>query len=217
MRSAFIQNNKYYLLPLTLFFVIGLIFIVNFQNGEELIFFSERRHIIPNYFFWLVNFLGEAYFYILACVILIFLKQFKNSIFVALTGITTLLSSQLLKYYFDKPRPLIYFSELIKEPYHLKPVPGVEIVSSYTSSFPSGHTMSAFALYGILSFIIDKPSFVKPIFLSFAVFAGIARIYLGQHFLEDVLAGALFGTVLAMLIYWIKIRFLGNKKTVGSI
>ncbi len=212
MRSAFIQNNKNYLLPLTLLLVIGLIIIVNFQNGEELIFFSERRHVIPNYFFWLVNFLGEAYFYILACLILIFLKQFKNSIFVALTGVSTLLLSQLLKYYFDKPRPLIYFSELIKEPYHLKPVPGVEIVSSYTSSFPSGHTMSAFALYGILSFIIDKPSFVKPIFLSFAISAGIARIYLGQHFLEDVLAGAFFGTLLAMLIYWLKVSFLKDKK-----
>jgi membrane-associated phospholipid phosphatase len=31
--------------------------------------------------------------------------------------------------------------------------------------------------------------------------AGTARIYLGQHFLSDVLAGALLGTSIAIIVY----------------
>jgi len=63
------------------------------------------------------------------------------------------------------------------------------------SSFPSGHATAAVDLYGFLLYTIwrhDKHHLKNPlIILLFALIAlvGISRLYLGVHYLSDVLAG----------------------------
>ncbi|NDK56780.1 phosphatase PAP2 family protein [Pontibacter fetidus] len=69
-------------------------------------------------------------------------------------------------------------------------------------SFPSGHATTVMALFGLLAYFIyrhnsNKP-FRKSIFWLAAVFimlVGFSRIYLGVHFLSDVLAGFILGFV----------------------
>jgi undecaprenyl-diphosphatase len=66
-------------------------------------------------------------------------------------------------------------------------------------SFPSGHTITAFAV--ALSVSSYYPSLlVGLLFLAASVAA--SRILLGMHFLSDVLAGALIGTGLAYTAVW---------------
>lgn len=60
-------------------------------------------------------------------------------------------------------------------------------------SFPSGHTASAFAAAAALCF--QKSRLGLPAVL-LAAFIGLTRLYLYVHFPTDVLAGALFGTLL---------------------
>lgn len=71
-------------------------------------------------------------------------------------------------------------------------------------SFPSGHSMGAMAIYGMLIYAVwhtawsvrRKAAFTAA--LSFLILlVGISRIYLGVHFASDVLAG--FGAGLASL------------------
>jgi undecaprenyl-diphosphatase len=57
-------------------------------------------------------------------------------------------------------------------------------------SFPSGHTMTAFAIATSLS--LFYPSLTAGLFFC-AVSIGISRILLGMHFLSDVIAGAAIG------------------------
>ena len=45
---------------------------------------------------------------------------------------------------------------------------------------------------------------------SLALITGISRIYLAQHFLVDVLLGALIGTLMARIAYWIGEHFRKN-------
>jgi len=202
----FLFRNSLYFIPLLVVFLGGLLFLNFYSKGEEVLFFSDNRNDFLNNFFYLVNFLGEAYFYVFFGLLFLIFRKYKAVIFITLTGVTTLLLSQILKLYFGFPRPSIYFSELLKMPGALKPVPGVELVSSYTSSFPSGHTMSAFALYGFLTFLIDKPA-LKLLFFILATLAALARVYLGQHFLMDILGGAAFGTSIAIIFYLIFLKF----------
>jgi undecaprenyl-diphosphatase len=63
-------------------------------------------------------------------------------------------------------------------------------------SFPSGHTITAFAVAVSLSMVYPSLS-VGLLFCAVSVAA--SRILLGMHFLSDVLAGALIGTTLAYL------------------
>ncbi|MGD9342868.1 MAG: phosphatase PAP2 family protein [Desulfuromonadales bacterium] len=57
-------------------------------------------------------------------------------------------------------------------------------------SFPSGHTMTAFAVWGVL--FVGLPS-LSHIYLVIAVLIGLSRIFLGLHYPSDVLVGAVLG------------------------
>ncbi|MBN2453914.1 phosphatase PAP2 family protein [Candidatus Woesearchaeota archaeon] len=57
-------------------------------------------------------------------------------------------------------------------------------------SFPSAHTAIAFSLIPVLDREFPK---LKWFWLAFAVFIGASRIYLGAHYLSDVVFGAVLG------------------------
>lgn len=199
--NLFLKENRLYFIPLLAVVALGCLFLYYNRGGEELLFFSNNRYPITNFFFRGVNFLGEGYFYALATIIFLQMRNYSKALCIFAMGFIVMVLSQLMKNFFGQPRPSIYFSEILKLPDALQPVPGVALVSSYTSSFPSGHSTAAFALYGLLAFFIAKPTMAKPLLLLLAIMAASARIYLGQHFLSDVMAGAVLGTLLATLVY----------------
>ena len=67
-------------------------------------------------------------------------------------------------------------------------------------SFPSGHTITAFAVAVSLSLFYPALA-VGLLFCALSVAA--SRILLGMHFLSDVLAGAAIGTLLAYGSVWL--------------
>jgi len=66
------------------------------------------------------------------------------------------------------------------------------------SSMPSGHTMMAFLTAATLSVQFQKWSIAVPSMI-WASTVGYSRMYLGEHFPSDVLAGMLIGTGSAIL------------------
>ena len=78
------------------------------------------------------------------------------------------------------------------------------------NSFPSGHTMSGFALYTIVALLWNQKSWGGLIAVSFAVLTGISRIYLVHHFLEDVVSGAIVGVLIALIIYYFQMKRLNS-------
>ena len=57
-------------------------------------------------------------------------------------------------------------------------------------SFPSGHSITAFAVAVPLSYYFPTAA---PVLLTLAVSVALSRIILGMHFLTDVIAGSLLG------------------------
>jgi undecaprenyl-diphosphatase len=66
-------------------------------------------------------------------------------------------------------------------------------------SFPSGHTMTAFAV--AIPLAMFYPTLMIGMFFC-ALSIAMSRILLGMHFLSDVVAGALIGTALGYLGYF---------------
>ena len=64
-------------------------------------------------------------------------------------------------------------------------------------SFPSGHTMSSFAPAVLLMFMNKKIGAVALVLASIIAFS---RLYLYVHYPSDVIAGALIGSILALVL-----------------
>jgi undecaprenyl-diphosphatase len=82
-----------------------------------------------------------------------------------------------------------------------RPRPLYAVFQETDFSFPSGHATIAVAFYGYLAYILVKSLRKRsgwPISLIaflIIVLIGFSRLYLGVHYVSDVLAGYLVGTV----------------------
>src|SRR5206468_489847 len=65
---------------------------------------------------------------------------------------------------------------------------------SGSSSFPSGHSTEAFAVASVIATHYDAP-WVQVVSYGSAALVGFARVHHQAHFLSDVTAGAIIGTV----------------------
>lgn len=75
-----------------------------------------------------------------------------------------------------------------------------------TYSFPSGHTLSSTVLYGIVAHLaaryMPEPlgGWLATSLLILILLVGVSRIYLGAHYVLDVVAGLLLGGMALWLI-----------------
>ncbi|MBT2648418.1 phosphatase PAP2 family protein [Bacillus sp. ISL-34] len=86
-------------------------------------------------------------------------------------------------------------------------------------SFPSGHAMNAFSLYGILTFLLWRHMTVKWARILLILFSmmmilsiGISRIYLGVHYPSDIIAGYLAGGCWIAISIWFFQRYQERRK-----
>jgi len=145
--------------------------------------------------FLLGDYLGDGRFAYGLAILLCFVRfRWGASVFLAclLAGLT----SQFLKdqVFGPVPRPTTLFGE----PTPLYLVPGVEMHGYY--SFPSGHTAIAFALATSLMLLTPWKS-LRVLLLLLALIAGYSRVYLSQHFIEDVYAGSFVGLIAALIAH----------------
>ncbi len=66
--------------------------------------------------------------------------------------------------------------------------------------FPSGHASHAVALWGSI-FIFFKRTWIRIITVGMVVFIPLSRMYLGRHFLADILGGYLIGSTMVLVFY----------------
>ena len=114
---------------------------------------------------------------ILFCTKLIKNKKLSLGIILNLAGITII--NQILKFIFRRERPT-----------------GYRLIEMSGYSFPSGHAMASLAFYGLLIYItkrLVKNKYLKILLITLniaiIILIGVSRIYLGVHYLSDVLTG----------------------------
>jgi len=119
-------------------------------------------------------------------------RMYQALALLAVAVLGGLLISTGLKEFFDRPRPAL--------------VP--HLSHTYTSSFPSGHSMLSAATYLTLGALLArfvKESQLKAYFLIVAMLltalVGLSRVYLGVHYPTDVLAGWTAGLTWALLCW----------------
>ena len=160
--------------------------------------------------FRFVTFLGDGIWFAPLILLFLFIRYSWSAVF-ALLGLTQLLVVQGMKraIFGRTPRPAEYF----KDSFELQLVEGVDIHHFY--SFPSGHTATAFGISFMLVLLLKPRKGIAAGIFVMAAFIGISRIYLGQHFLEDVLSGAVLGTALSFVVWWFFEKIESNNSNSG--
>ncbi len=198
--NLLLRKNLAFFIPVFIFLLTGIIFLLLFpkdlihltQNGWYHPFFDE--------FFRYGTYLGDGLIFLPVALTLAFVR-WRFFLGLAMAAVITLFSVGILKnlVFENRPRPVKYF-ELKNQ---LRLVEGEEVHSS--GSFPSGHTTTAFSCFSFLAFVVRR-HWVKILFFVAAAVAGYSRIYLSQHFLEDVIAGAALGTLIGVVSYFLMHR-----------
>ncbi|MEO1514955.1 MAG: phosphatase PAP2 family protein [Bacteroidota bacterium] len=205
-----LKTNTYYFLLCLLFLIVGGIGLSQIQTGDFLIWFSENRSIHLDSFFSFTTRLGEQYAYFVFVILALFYR-FRLVLIIPLTAVIVLLIALVLKEIFAHPRPSVFFYDQLVQG-QLQTVDGIHLLTGY-SSFPSGHTLSAFTLYTLIALFFPKKKLMAFFFFSFALFIGLSRVYLVQHFLKDIYVGGLLGILLASTIYLFQQRWLPQQPT----
>lgn len=199
--DEFVIENRLYIASFLLLWGMMCYLLIGVWNkGDAILWFSEHRTPSLNTFFIYCTLIGEGYVYLLATIVLLFVG-YSRSLAIALNAMFVLLISYGLKNLFQHERPVRYFNDLLHEPDLPNYIPDFELLDGWTTSFPSGHTTSAFAFYSLIAFFIPNKA-LKMICLLLAVLVGWSRIYLVQHFLKDVTTGMLTGFLIALVVYW---------------
>ena len=124
---------------------------------------------------------------VLLSAFLFWIKEVKKAIFIFFSAGFGGLILFIIKYTVQRVRPL------------------PEVFSGY--SFPSGHSTIIVVFFLSLLFIINKKEILSML-ATFAIIAvPISRVVLGAHFLSDVIAGLLLGSIVVdfMKVYYKKI------------
>ncbi|MCB9198602.1 MAG: sugar transferase [Flavobacteriales bacterium] len=84
-------------------------------------------------------------------------------------------------------------------------------------SFPSGHTTSAMSIFCLLALIFAKQrKWTGILFAGLAILASFSRVYLSQHFVEDVFMGTIIGTLGTLIIFvWLDKRITQFEKGIS--
>jgi membrane-associated phospholipid phosphatase len=191
-----LAGNRLFVGLWLLFFAAGLFFLLTLGKAASFVDLNAyHQSTLDTIFIW-ITFLGNGAFSILVFVIFLLQRRWSKATQIILAFLLSALLAQILKNLFSMPRPKQFFAPG-QYHYFIDGVTGIGF-----ASFPSGHTTSIFALVTLLA-IFTKNRNAKIGFLLAGVAVGYSRIYLGQHFLGDVLMGAGIGTFTAVLVHWL--------------
>jgi undecaprenyl-diphosphatase len=123
---------------------------------------------------------------VLALVVAIVLKRPRVLVLVAIAAAAADLSAAAIKAATGIERPA--FRDALPRP--LMHVP-------HDGSFPSGHAATSFACATVLASFAPRAA---PLFYLLAVAIAFSRIYVGAHWVLDVVAGMALGVAIALLL-----------------
>jgi len=127
--------------------------------------------------------------FVLVVALLIRARRYGAALFLTTASGGALILNATMKLFFERPRPQL---------------PWAQVLPDY--SFPSGHTMNGVVFYVALAVIawsifgrrVGIASMVIASVLAFGI--GVSRIYLGFHYLTDVVGGVLAGNAWLLVV-----------------
>jgi len=162
-----------------------------FLNGSDSTLCDNFFYIYTNTWTWLI-------FYFCFLWVFIYKKNWKEIVCILAAVILLILITDQISSHFFKP-----LFQRFRPTHHPDFMDQVKTVFNYRGGdygFISGHAANSFGIATFFALIFRNKLFTWTIFL-FAFLNAYSRIYIGVHFISDVVAGAFVGIIIAVCIY----------------
>lgn len=158
---------------------------MNFDTTISLLIANTYRNTIFDIVSIFFSIFFSIPFFIFIVILLNFVHFFKKKRFSSIisTLLTYSIVVSILKFIVKRQRP--YFI----------PMKPIYLANFY--SFPSGHAGTAF-IFAV--FFSDRYPKYSIIFYLIAIIISLSRVYLGVHYLSDVITGAIIGFIISKII-----------------
>lgn len=159
--------------------------LINNLNLEAFKIADAVANPLVSYF---MKYFLESYLIILPLIALyLYLKRDKNLYSFAFTAVLLYMISDVMKVVFKEPRPcalpsLSYINQWGCEPGY---------------SFPSDHA----AVLSGLPFFLDNYKYLRMLYVVWLILNLFGKIYLGEHYLTDIIGGAIIGVIIGKIIH----------------
>ena len=190
---ALFKTYRFYYLPAFLLIVVGLLVQLYVPKGAAVLYLNDMHTASVDTLFMGITKLGELLGGVLILLVLLVTKKKRSMLIFGVAIVLSTFASQGLKHLvFDtEDRPSVEFT-------NLEPIDGLE--RHKNNSFPSGHTTAAFTFFTVLGLSYSS-KWVHSAMPVCASIVGISRVYLGQHYLSDIVTGAVLGLLLTSCVF----------------
>lgn len=178
------------------------------QSLEEslLLLINHDGGAFADQFWWLVS-KPQTWIFTAVVVIISLMWRIRKPkdiiLFVLCFGVMLMLADNIPAHYarpfFARPRP--------SHNEHL--IPLLHFVNNYTGGdygFFSSHASNSFSIVTLIALLFRKRSLTITLFL-WATLLCVSRLYLGVHYVGDLLAGTVYGVVLGWITYKVYLFF----------
>lgn len=187
-----IRQNKIYFITLLAILLTAATFLLTAGKAGTFLSLNSYHPFLLNVFFINYTFMGDGIFALcLIALMFLYFKKKKQGFALLYSFLISGIAVQLIKNLISAPRPRLFF----EQGQYLFFMDGISLANN--SSFPSGHTATAFAIATVFVMLMKNKNW-QWLILAAALLAGYSRIYLAQHFLLDVIIGAAIGSASAI-------------------
>lgn len=184
-----------FLLTYLVFWCLGLLGLALWGYEQSFLFLNRLHNPLLDLIMPHLTHLGDGVIVTTFFAFLILPRNNSLVVTLLITMIGVSLVTVITKNYLfsDWDRPLAVFEG--RASFHY-----IATVALKRHAFPSGHSMAAAAMFTIIAFHIGSVPWYRGTLLGlFSILIAYSRLYIGVHFLGDVLVGTLLGALLASL------------------
>jgi membrane-associated phospholipid phosphatase len=190
----------YYLSGLIFFEAVVLTYIFSLDRMGQMSLINSFHSLWADLFFKIITSGAEITIPILFLGYLIWKKSdLLKPYLISYIFSTVLVQFLKLVVFKDALRPLSYFKG---QAYAWHLVQNL-LIHEY-NSMPSGHTSAAWFMCFWISLAANKP-WITLLMVFYAILVAYSRVYLFQHFPVDTAAGAMIGTGVSLLVYYLNV------------
>lgn len=177
---------------LVLFIILTLLVVFDKTRSFDMAFYNFlmnfRCSLLDNYFIFITKFGNVSFIICLVIGVVLFFRNIMSILYGCL-AVDCAITNKIVKHIVKRKRPDV-----------------LKLIKQGGFSFPSGHSMIAMCMYGYLIYVVNK-RFTNKILKFSIIFLlglliisiGLSRVYVGVHYVSDVIGGYILALVLLIL------------------